>query len=120
MFSKVNAKLISRRVPGILYVDLDPQRGGKESHDALRDPIDSQGTAGQRILNQADHRAGYCSGDRIAPAYGEIDGDQQRQVENVEPGDETGDQGLQKDRQQRDQHHHEQGIALHIQFTTRC
>ena len=108
MFNKVKAKLISRRVPGFSTSILTPSEAAKKSHYALRDPVDSQGTAGQRILNQPDHRSGYRPGNWITPADGEIDRHQQGEIEDVELGDEAGDQGLQENRQQRDQHHHNQ------------
>jgi hypothetical protein len=87
----------------VLNVNLDADAGGDVSNDRLCHPIDADGLVGECILQEADGGSGQGAGDWIAPGDGEEDGNNERKIENCEPGKRLWKQDLKQDCAQRNQ-----------------
>jgi len=74
----------SESAEGMLGVDAAADRGGDKSDDTLGDAVHADGAVvAQAVLEKTDGRAEKHSGNRVAAAEAEIDGDEKREIEKL-------------------------------------
>src|SRR6266851_6461489 len=105
---------------GIFHVQLDSQRGRAESHDRLRNSVESDGMMGQRVLQDADQTARQQASQRTAPRRRETDGDQQRKIEDGEKRKPQRQPRLEENGGQRNLKRRRKTEAVNLNLLSRC
>src|ERR1700722_14111173 len=82
---------------GVLHVDTQADGSGEIAHQGVDDTIHAEQVFRKGVLGQADEET-YEEAANLAAAHeGEIDGDEQRQLEDAEELEETRDVNLEED-----------------------
>lgn len=105
---------------GALHIDLQPNACSDIADSGLGHTVDADGLVGERVLQQADDRPGKGSGDGVAAADGEEENDDERQIEQGEARKKLGEEGLQKNCQQRHEKSGQRREGVLLEFSAGC
>ncbi len=91
-------KFMSRRVVRFSTSTWTPDAGAGVADERLADAVNADGIAGERVLHEADDRAGEGAEDGIAACDREEDDGKQGEVEDEKPRQDLGQQACSDER----------------------